>query len=394
MKTWAVVVAAGKGTRLASAGAPDKKQFLPLRGEPLYRHGARTLVETVGVDGVAFVFSPEDVERGRADVEAMIAGPGPRFPFEIAAGGARRQDSVNNGLDALPKDCTHVLVHDAARPFATAAMIKRVLDALAEGAKAVIPGIAVTDTIKTVQGNVVTGTPDRSSLSAVQTPQGFELNALRQAHKQAEEQGLDVTDDAAMMEAAGHSVIIVEGEEKNVKITTPKDLALIEGESPRIPVTGWGYDVHKYGPGRPMKLGGVPILGAPEVVAHSDGDVLLHALMDALLGCLGKGDIGTHFPDSDAAYDNIESGVLLAEVLSLAEESGLTIHHADITIIAQTPKLSPWRDQITSNLASLLKLPPQRVNVKATTEEGLGFTGRKEGIKAVAVVSGMMQPIP
>ena len=194
---------------------------------------------------------------------------------------------------------------------------------------------------------------------------------------------------------------MVGGEAGNVKITNPEDLNLLrqEDEAMDIPVTGFGYDVHAYAhakanpkqPARPLVLGGVAIQGGPEVLAHSDGDVLLHALADAILGCVGKGDIGGLFPDNDPNWDNADSGLLLAEVLELAKSEGLRLAHADLTIIAQAPRISPHKDAIKNSVAGLLGLSPARVNLKATTEEGLGFTGRKEGIKAVAVVSGSVK---
>ncbi len=191
-----------------------------------------------------------------------------------------------------------------------------------------------------------------------------------------------------MIERAGHGVRIVPGEISNLKITTPEDLrVLTPPASQPVPCTGFGYDVHAFGGNRPMVLGGMPIAGAPFVKAHSDGDVLLHALCDAILGCLGQGDIGEHFPDNDDRFDNISSAILLSEVMDKARDQGLVITHVDLTIIAQTPRLTPHKAAIRGNVARLLELCDAQVNVKATTEEHLGFTGRKEGIKAVAVVT-------
>jgi 2-C-methyl-D-erythritol 4-phosphate cytidylyltransferase/2-C-methyl-D-erythritol 2,4-cyclodiphosphate synthase len=191
-----------------------------------------------------------------------------------------------------------------------------------------------------------------------------------------------------MIERAGYDVRIVPGETANLKITTPEDLRVLATPAPLpIPCTGFGYDVHAYGGNRPMVLGGMPIAGAPFVKAHSDGDVLLHALCDAILGCLGLGDIGEHFPDSDDRFENISSGILLSEIMDKARSQKLTITHVDLTVIAQTPRLAPHKAAIRGNVARLLELSDHQVNVKATTEEHMGFTGRKEGIKAVAVVT-------
>ncbi|MDR2055364.1 MAG: 2-C-methyl-D-erythritol 2,4-cyclodiphosphate synthase, partial [Desulfovibrio sp.] len=218
---------------------------------------------------------------------------------------------------------------------------------------------------------------------------GFNAGLLAQAHERAGERGFAATDDAALMEKAGHSVRVIAGEPKNVKITTPEDLAMLAETPAPCPRVGMGHDVHRYGGNRPLVLGGVAIPGGPKVLAHSDGDALLHALMDALLGCAGLGDIGQHFPDSDMRFENIPSSVMLNEVLAMTRNAGIRPIHADMTIVAQIPRIHPWREEIRNNVARLLNLPAGRVNLKAGTEEGLGFTGRREGIKAYAVVSAL-----
>ena len=423
MNTWAVLLAAGQSSRLAEQGVATPKQFLALDGAPLFWRSAVTFSRLAALRGIVFVFPPESVaavaegdcsgpsfsfaqaysEESRRDYEALVraldAGGRLGLPWRIAHGGKRRQDSVRNALAALPPDCDTVLVHDSARPFATAALMARVLGALESGRPAVTPGIAVTDTIKSVdEGGLVTFTHDRARLRAVQTPQGFALASLREAHARAEAEGWEVTDDAGLMERCGLPVLVVEGEEGNRKITTLQDLRLPgftpdlspeDAPMPRqIVCTGLGYDVHRYGGERPFILGGVPIRTDVTVAAHSDGDTLLHALMDAMLGCIGGGDIGGMFPDSDPSFDNISSGILLAEVLERTRREGLEIDHVDITIIAQTPRIAPHRQAIAANVAKMLALPPASVNVKATTEERLGFTGEKKGIKVMAVVTG------
>lgn len=411
---WAVLLAAGSGARLAPALAAEKggstrKQYLDFGGAPLFWHSARTLSRVQAVKGLVFVFPPDDVERMSALVAELDAAEPLGLPWLICAGGARRQDSVRLGLAALPVSgqdaCQAVLVHDSARPFATAALARRVAEALSPsplsgGAVAAIPGLAVTDTIKTVgPDNRVTDTPDRACLRAVQTPQGFLLAPLLAAHQRAQAEAWEVTDDAGLIERAGHPVVIVPGEEANVKITTPADLELLTSpmkgtKSP--PRTGWGYDVHRYlGPNethakaRPLMLGGIAIPGAPQVLAHSDGDVLLHALTDALLGIACAGDIGQLFPDTDANFENMPSAVFVTEALRRVRASGYLPVHADLTVIAQTPKLGAHKARMAAQIAQLLELPLQAVNVKATTEEGLGFTGEKRGLKAVAVVTAL-----
>lgn len=417
MPLWAVLLAAGSGTRLAQALAhggqsPQRKQYLNFEGAPLFWKSARTFARVALVRGIVFVFPPQDVERMAEVVAGLDAAEPLGLPWRIAAGGARRQDSVRLGLAALPgmgehgsgqDACAAVLVHDSARPFASAALIRRVAEALAAH-EAVIPGLAVTDTIKRVDNNnLVVDTPVRASLRAVQTPQGFRLAPLLAAHARAEADGWEVTDDAGLMERAGHAVAVVEGEEQNVKITTPADLGLLRTSATNhneavFPRTGWGYDVHKYvrtaeddpkvlAKARPMMLGGLPIPGAPQVLAHSDGDVLLHALTDALLGIACAGDIGQLFPDTDAAFEGMASAIFVSEALLRVRQAGYRPTHADLTVIAQTPKLMPHKERIAAQVAQLLDLPREAVNMKATTEEGLGFTGEKRGIKAVAVVT-------
>lgn len=403
---WAVILAAGSGTRLASAlaeaGGPQRKQYLELDGVPLFWRSARTFARIQAVQGLVFVFPAEDLERMTGVVAGLYQRDPLGLPWRACAGGARRQDSVRLGLEALDAGVERVLVHDAARPFASAALARRVLSAVAGQGLAAIPGVAVTDTIKRVGANdIIVDTPDRASLRAVQTPQAFCVKPLLEAHARAQAEGWEVTDDAALMERAGHQVVVVPGEEANVKITTPADLELLRPKACAAPRTGWGYDVHRYlttqgeddpkalAKARSMMLGGVAIAGAPKVLAHSDGDVLLHALTDALLGIACAGDIGQLFPDTDAAFENMPSAIFVSEALRRVRQAGFVPVHADLTVIAQTPKLAPHKARIAAQVAQLLELPADAVNVKATTEEGLGFTGEKRGLKAVAVVTAL-----
>lgn len=387
---WAILLAAGSGVRLTEAARGVRKQYLPFQGRPLFWNSARTFARVPRIKGLVFVFPPGELAAMREEVQRLFAAEDLGLPHVLAAGGERRQDSVRSGIAALPRECRFVLVHDAARPFASATVAANVIAALDAGDTAAIPAVPVKDTVKRVQDGLVVETLVRKELAAVQTPQGFELATLRKAHERAEAEGWDVTDDASLIERAGLPVRIVAGEEANVKITTPEDLRhLSSGAAARSPCVGYGYDVHRYGPGRPFVLGGVHIPNAPEIVAHSDGDVLLHALMDAILGCLALGDIGQHFPDTDRKYAGIDSAILLSEVLAKAERAGLELAHVDLTIVAQVPRIAPHRAEIAANVARLLGLDPACVNLKATTEEGLGFTGEKKGIKAVAVVTAL-----
>ncbi len=373
---------------MLEAAGGVRKQYLELSGCPLYWRSAKTFSRVPDVRGLVFIFPPQEVQLQREQVAKLASESGLALPWVVAAGGQRRQDSVYQGLAELPRDCEGVLVHDAARPFFSASLVTRIVDALRLGASGVVPAVAVKDTVKRVSGSAIVETLERGELVAVQTPQGFPLGVLREAHERALDEGWNVTDDASMVERVA-SVVTVEGEQANLKITTPEDLAMLEGRRERIAVTGWGYDVHRYGGDRPLVLGGVAVPGGLCVVAHSDGDVLLHALADAILGTFGAGDIGQHFPDTDPKFSGVESGVLVKETQLMAQAAGVEIVQVDLTIIAQVPKLAPHREAIKKSVARLLGLAMDRVNVKATTEEKLGFTGAKKGIKAVACVSAL-----
>lgn len=422
MNIWAILLAAGQSSRLARQGLSLPKQFLDHGDVPLFWHSARTFSRVPAIRGIIFVFPrsfpffpggpfPLPRDAGQATEAEVLSSYEELLhqlaekdrlglPWQVAFGGERRQDSVANGLVLLPSACDAVLIHDSARPFASPALVHSVIEGLKQGREAVIPGIAVADTIKSVDscGQVVQ-THERTALRAVQTPQGFLLRPLREAHRTADESGWEVTDDASLMERCGRTVLVVQGEEGNGKITTMRDLCFLKKDAGAedamqtlpalVPCSGFGYDVHRYGGSRPFILGGVPIACDLQIAAHSDGDTLLHALIDALLGCIGGGDIGAMFPDTDPAFDNIASGILLSEVLERCRLAGLVITNVDITIIAQVPRLSPHKDAIAANLAKLLQISRQHINVKATTEEGLGFTGEKKGIKVAALVSAL-----
>jgi 2-C-methyl-D-erythritol 4-phosphate cytidylyltransferase/2-C-methyl-D-erythritol 2,4-cyclodiphosphate synthase len=377
-----------------AAHTGEGKQFLLWQGLPLYWHCALAFAHTARICGIVFIFPAERLAEEQKRINALCASHPINLPWRAAAGGATRQESVFNGLSALSASERQnlVIVHDAVRPFVTSALINRILDALADGHPAVIPGIPVTDTIKTIANGRVVSTPDRDGLIAVQTPQGFSGSLLMQAHAQATP-GIPATDDAALMERIGCPVLVVEGEAQNRKITFPEDLSMLDstGLTVCVPCTGIGYDVHRFveaGPNsRPLRLGGVNIPTGPHVAAHSDGDVLLHALADALLGCCAQGDTGRIFPDTDARFENMDSAVILDEALTRFHNAKLALEHVDIVLVAQIPKIAPYRDEIRKNLQRLLSLSADRVNVKATTEEGLGFTGEKKGIKATALVT-------
>ena len=389
MNIAAIILAAGESSRFRQAGYTQKKQFIGWKDVPLFWHSACCFARIPALRDLFFVFSPADLDDWQDRVRRLDVDRPLRVPWQCVGGGQTRQQSVYNALAALAPDTDQVLVHDGARPFLRATLVTRLLEEL-PGADGVIPGLPVTDTIKEVGSGIVKHTPDRQSLWRVQTPQAFSFPVLLAAHRQAKAQNRQGTDDAALVEQMGGQIKVIAGDPDNRKITTPEDTSLLFPASPMpLPRTGYGYDVHKFGGDRPLVLGGIPIVGGLSVAAHSDGDVVLHALVDALLACLGLGDIGELFPDNDTRFENISSAVFVSEVMDLVHKHKLHLCHVDITIITQTPKIAPHKQAIRRNIARLLHCEPTSVNIKATTEEGLGFTGKKQGIKAVAVVTAL-----
>jgi len=374
----ALVLAAGRGTRF---GGTLPKQYLPLGGSSVLRHAVDALAAHPRVDRVLVAIRPED----RAVYDESVRGLDLLPPV---AGGAERQDSVRLGLEALAALAPSlVLIHDGARPFLDAAMIDRVIDAL-DRAPAAIPGLPLGDTIKRVAGDVIAETVDRAGLWRVQTPQGFHFAAILDAHRKSA--GKALTDDAAVAEAAGIAPLIVAGSDDNLKITTAADLAAAERvlAARRADVrVGQGFDVHPFGPGDRLMVCGVEIPHGAGVVGHSDADVGLHALTDAVLGAIGAGDIGMHFPPSDPQWKGASSDRFLAHAAGLVRARGGSIAALDVTIVCERPKISPHRERMVARVAEIAGVAPERVSVKATTTEKLGFTGRGEGIAAQAVAT-------
>lgn len=383
---WAIVLAAGQGQRLKKSLNGKLKQFYIWKGFPLFWHCAEKLILSNQIEGIVFTFPKDNIDEAKKEIDRLYKENNHSFPYKIVIGGNRRQDSVRLSLESLPENVSYVLIHDAARPFITPNLVKNLCIELINGIDCIIPVIPVKDTIKRIDNEFIAETLDRDTLVAVQTPQGFSKSLLIKAHKLALEKDITVTDDASLIELLGQKVKTIFGDPKNIKITSNEDLELLADEKSITYCTGMGYDVHRYGSGRPLKLGGILIPSKFEVIAHSDGDVLLHALMDALLGCAGLGDIGKHFPDSDMKFENISSAILLDEVLQKILNENIYIQHIDMTIVAQKPKIAAYCEEIRKNIANLLKLDKKHVNLKATTEEGLGFTGNCEGIKAYASV--------
>jgi 2-C-methyl-D-erythritol 4-phosphate cytidylyltransferase/2-C-methyl-D-erythritol 2,4-cyclodiphosphate synthase len=375
----AVVVAAGRGLR---AGGDRPKQYRQILGEPVIRPSLAALATHGDISLVQPVVHPDDAalyQTAIAGLDLLAAVPG----------GATRQASVRAGLEALaPRRPELVLVHDAARPFASAALITRAI-AAARASGAAVPVLPVADTVKTVDAaGTVTGTVDRAHLRIVQTPQAFGFAALLAAHRRAQAAGRDdFTDDAALAEWAGLKVTTFEGEAGNVKLTTTDDF--MRAEAAKLAGlsdvrTGFGFDVHQFGDGDHVMLGGVRIAHSRGLSGHSDADIVLHALVDAILGALADGDIGVHFPPSDPQWRGASSDRFLAFAVERLRTRGGRIAHLDITVVCEAPRIGPHRDAIRVRIAEIAGVPVERVGVKATTSEKMGFTGRGEGMAAFA----------
>ena len=373
-----MVAAAGGSTRM---GQP--KQHILLGNRPVLIHTLLALQSADAVDEILLIARPEDIDTFM--VQAKEAGV--TKLRTAVAGGNTRQQSVANGLAALPAETTLVGVHDGARPLIDPDTIAAVIEAAAQcgGAAVAVP---VNDTLKRTNADgIIIDTPDRANLWRVQTPQVFDRAALCAAMDTAMADGKDYTDDCQLMEAAGHKVKLVTGLDTNLKLTTPEDIALAkalmkESKDMRI---GHGYDVHKLVEGRDLILGGVKIAYEKGLLGHSDADVLTHAVMDALLGAAALGDIGKLFPDNDPAYKGADSIMLLRHVAKRVGEEGYTIGNVDATILCQRPKLAPHIPQMRQIIADACGIDVTCVSVKATTEEGLGFTGSGDGIAAHCV---------
>lgn len=385
MTAHGIVLAAGSGRRMESN---QPKQFISLAGKPVVAHALEAFEGCEEVAQVVLV-----VPAGKEDAcrEELVAGLGLSKISAVVAGGDERQDSVRAGLDALTDTPEVVAIHDGARPLILPEQIGRVVLKAHETGAAVLAN-RVTDTVKEVEEGVVVKTLDRSFLWTVQTPQAFRTELIREGHRQAEESGLLGTDDTSLVETLGVPVSVVEGRSDNIKITTPEDLRRAEqiletrreasALSPRI---GTGYDVHRLVGGRPLILGGVEVPHDLGLAGHSDADVLTHAITDAILGAIGQGDIGRHFPDTEEEFKGISSLVLLERVADMVLKACAEVINVDATVMAQRPKLANHIPGMEKNLAGALSIDLNRVSVKATTTEGLGFVGQEEGIAAQAV---------
>lgn len=383
--TVAVIVAAGRGARLGSAnGAP--KQYLALCGVPVLAHSLRVLARHQQIDAVEVVI--------HRDHRALYEAASRPFAASLMApveGGATRQDSVRLGLEALaPRAPDRVLIHDAARPFLTADLINRLLAALDE-MPAAIAAEPIADTLKRASPDgTIAETVDRANLWRAQTPQAFHFAPILAAHRLAAEAAKgDFTDDAGLAEWAGLAVKLVASPGLNMKLTAPGDIALAERLLAPVslllePRSGSGFDVHAFAPGDHVWLCGVKIPHTHRLEGHSDADVALHALTDAILGAIGDGDIGEHFPPSDPAWRGAPSRLFLEDAAARVRALGGRISNVDVTLLCEAPRVGPYRAAMRQAIAAILGIDVARVGVKATTMEGLGFVGRREGIAALA----------
>ena len=372
MRVCALIVAAGRGTR---AGGPRPKQWQQLGQRRVIDHTLAAFQNHPQIADIAIVLHLDDMDEADALREQG---------FIIARGGAERSDSVRAGLDALPA-CDAVLIHDAARPCVQAGLITSVIDAL-QTSKGAAPGLAVTDALWTGAQAHVTGTQDRDGLFAAQTPQGFHRDAIIAAH--AAYSGA-AADDVAVARAAGIEVAITAGDPDNIKITTQADFARAARilEKTMDVRTGNGFDVHAFGDGDHVMLCGVKIAHDQGLVGHSDADVGLHTVTDAIYGALAQGDIGTHFPPSDPRWKGAQSHIFLRHAAHMARDQGFTLTHVDCTLICEHPKVGPHAAEMRAAVAEMVGIDVSRVSVKATTSERLGFTGRGEGIACLATAT-------
>lgn len=393
--TAAVVVAAGRGTRARAAGEVPK-QYLPLAGAPVLAHSLRTLAEHPGVGPIVVVYNPED-----AGLYDTAATPFAGRLLPPVAGGATRQASVLAGLEALGSPSPdHVLIHDAARPFLSPDLISRLISALAD-APGAIAAEPVSDTLKQADPHgAIARTVDRQGLWRAQTPQAFHFAPILDAHRRAAAAGRsDFTDDAAIAEWAGLQVKLVASGSQNMKLTTAPDIALAErllapAATLLEPRNGTGFDVHRFAPGDHVWLCGVKIPHTQRLEGHSDADVGLHALTDALLGAIGDGDIGQHFPPSDEKWRGAASKIFLADAAERVRNVGGRITNVDVTFLCEAPKIGPHRLAMRTAVADILRIDPTRVGIKATTMEKLGFIGRGEGIAAMASATVLIPASP
>ncbi|HUN54975.1 MAG TPA: 2-C-methyl-D-erythritol 4-phosphate cytidylyltransferase [Smithella sp.] len=385
MKTVAIIPAGGAGTRLKSHVA---KQFLLLDGLPILVHTLNVFQESKDIDDIIVALPPDELVSIRQE---LIEKYNLTKIKMTVPGGNQRQDSVRNCLEAIEGECGMVVIHDAVRPFVTQELITQVVDA-AKKSGAASAGVKAKDTIKeTTEDHNVWATLPRHNLWLTQTPQAFKFELLKEAYKNAYDENFYGTDDASLIERMGKQVKMVEGFYANIKITTKEDMMIADALKKKgdkiITHTGFGYDSHRFAADRKLILGGVEIPSEKGLLGHSDADALIHAICDALLGACGAGDIGRHFPDNDPKYKDISSMVLLEAVKKIIDTKGFSINNIDATVVMEKPKLAPYASEMVSNIAGALGIPKTAVNIKAKTNEGMGFAGRNEGIAVFATAA-------
>jgi 2-C-methyl-D-erythritol 4-phosphate cytidylyltransferase/2-C-methyl-D-erythritol 2,4-cyclodiphosphate synthase len=387
MKTVALIPAGGAGKRLKAQKA---KQYLLLDHLPVLVHTLKVFQQAEIIDEIILILPPDDVVSAK---KQLINKYGLIKVTAVVAGGKERQDSVRNGLAAITGECDIVVIHDAVRPFITQELLTQVV-AAAKSFGAASAGVKAKDTIKeTKKGNLVAATIPRKNLWLTQTPQAVKFDLLKKAYTAAYRDKYYGTDDASLVERIGAKVKFIEGSYENIKITTPEDLILAEAlmknkEGGTMNFrSGFGYDSHRFAYGRKLILGGVEIPFNKGLHGHSDADALIHAICDALLGAAGCGDIGRHFSDTDPAYKDISSTALMKKVKKIIEAKKYLIHNIDTTVVMEMPKLAPYAVQMTSNIARVLKIAETAVNIKAKTNELMGFVGQNEGVAVFAIAT-------
>jgi 2-C-methyl-D-erythritol 4-phosphate cytidylyltransferase/2-C-methyl-D-erythritol 2,4-cyclodiphosphate synthase len=378
----AIIVAAGQASRF---GAP--KILTPVGGVPAVIRSLRAVAAVPEISSTVLVVNPDL----HSAIETHLKGPGLPRSLRVVPGGVRRQDSVKAGLDASA-EAEIVVIHDGARPLVTPDLFQATIAAIRAGAEAAIAALPVTDTIKRRSREGIQ-TVDRADLFRAQTPQAFRASALRRGFAEAEHRHLEVTDESTLVEMTGGRIALVPGDERNLKLTTQEDARILDalshmaGDRVNVIKTGIGYDVHRLVAGRRLVLGGVEIPFELGLEGHSDADVLLHAIADAVLGACALGDIGLQFPPGEEAFRDVSSLTLLDRVHALTSAAGNQVINVDATVIAEAPQLSPYREAMRAAIAVALRVPESAISVKATTNEGLGFAGRQEGIAAMAVAT-------
>jgi 2-C-methyl-D-erythritol 4-phosphate cytidylyltransferase / 2-C-methyl-D-erythritol 2,4-cyclodiphosphate synthase len=389
MSVSALIVAAGRGVRVAGPKPLIPKQYLPIGGVPMLTRAIGAFAAHPSIDEIMVVIHPEDLALYESATKSLAHGLRPPV-----SGGAQRQDSVRSGLEAIAENPPErVLIHDAARPFVDAGLIGRVIASL-DGHAGALPCLPVTDTLLRADAGRATGTLVRDGLWRAQTPQGFRFDAILAAYRAAAKDGAAFTDDAGVAQWYGLDVALVEGSEANRKLTSAEDIASADELLRLRALSGLGtqrvangYDVHAFGPGDAVILCGVRIPHQKKLVGHSDADVGMHALTDALLGTIADGDIGVHFPPSDARWRGAASELFLKDAVNRVKARGGEIVHVDVTFICEAPRVGPYRDAMRAKLAKCLGLDVAEISIKATTNEGLGFIGRGEGIAAMATAT-------